>query len=65
MPNSIYDVVLIQQLRWINHWLIGWLKDAIDAMDGSVLDGRELRVQYARYGRPKEERRRSSRRRRR
>lgn len=43
-------------------------EDAIDAMDGSVLDGRELRVQYARYGRPKEDRRRggykSSRRRR-
>jgi len=35
-------------------------EDAIDAMDGSVLDGRELRVQYARYGRPKEDRRRTS-----
>jgi len=35
-------------------------EDAIDAMDGSVLDGRELRVQYARYGRPKEDRRRGS-----
>lgn len=32
--------------------------DAIDAMDGAILDGRELRVQHARYGRPREERRR-------
>ena len=34
--------------------------DAIDAMDGSILDGRELRVQHARYGRPRDERRRTS-----
>lgn len=27
-------------------------EDAIDAMDGRILDGRELRVQMARYGRP-------------
>ncbi|MEJ1269263.1 serine/arginine-rich splicing factor 2 [Cricetulus griseus] len=27
-------------------------EDAMDAMDGAVLDGRELRVQMARYGRP-------------
>lgn len=27
-------------------------EDALDAMDGRVLDGRELRVQMARYGRP-------------
>lgn len=32
--------------------------DAIDAMDGAILDGRELRVQHARYGRPREDRRR-------
>lgn len=28
-------------------------EDAMDAMDGAVLDGRELRVQMARYGRPR------------
>ncbi|XP_038632918.1 serine/arginine-rich splicing factor 2-like [Scyliorhinus canicula] len=33
-------------------------EDAIDAMDGAVLDGRELRVQMARYGRPAESHRR-------
>ena len=27
-------------------------EDAMDATDGAVLDGRELRVQMARYGRP-------------
>lgn len=27
-------------------------QDALDAMDGRMLDGRELRVQMARYGRP-------------
>lgn len=27
-------------------------EDALDAMDGRMLDGRELRVQMARYGRP-------------
>ncbi|XP_065165295.1 serine/arginine-rich splicing factor 2 [Atheta coriaria] len=27
-------------------------EDALDAMDGYMLDGRELRVQMARYGRP-------------
>lgn len=27
-------------------------EDALDAMDGKMLDGRELRVQMARYGRP-------------
>lgn len=27
-------------------------EDAMDAMDGALLDGRELRVQMARYGRP-------------
>lgn len=32
--------------------------DAIDAMDGAILDGRELRVQHARYGRPRDDRRR-------
>ncbi|KAK3598844.1 hypothetical protein CHS0354_008586 [Potamilus streckersoni] len=29
-------------------------EDAMDAMDGIILDGRELRVQMARYGRPEE-----------
>lgn len=29
-------------------------EDAIDSMDGAVLDGRELRVQTAKYGRPTE-----------
>lgn len=27
-------------------------EDAMDSMDGALLDGRELRVQMARYGRP-------------
>ena len=27
-------------------------EDAMDAMDGAIFDGRELRVQTARYGRP-------------
>lgn len=27
-------------------------EDAMDAMDGAIMDGRELRVQMARYGRP-------------
>ena len=27
-------------------------EDAMDSMDGAVLDGRELRVQMAKYGRP-------------
>ncbi|GJQ86926.1 RNA binding protein [Oryctes borbonicus] len=43
-------------------------EDALDAMDGRMLDGRELRVQMARYGRPTSPHRRygrSSRRRRR
>ncbi|KAB0794074.1 hypothetical protein PPYR_13694 [Photinus pyralis] len=42
-------------------------EDALDAMDGRMLDGRELRVQMARYGRPTSPHRRygrSSRRRR-
>ena len=29
-------------------------EDAMDAMDGAIMDGRELRVQLARYGRPHE-----------
>ncbi|KAK3598842.1 hypothetical protein CHS0354_008584 [Potamilus streckersoni] len=29
-------------------------EDAMDAMDGIIMDGRELRVQRARYGRPEE-----------
>ena len=29
-------------------------EDAMDAMDGAIFDGRELRVQMARYGRPSE-----------
>lgn len=37
-------------------------EDALDAMDGRMLDGRELRVQMARYGRPSSPYRRSSRR---
>lgn len=39
-------------------------EDALDAMDGRLLDGRELRVQMARYGRPSSPYRRHSRRRR-
>jgi len=27
-------------------------EDALDSMDGAIMDGRELRVQMARYGRP-------------
>ncbi|CAD7080148.1 unnamed protein product [Hermetia illucens] len=34
-------------------------EDALEAMDGRVLDGRELRVQMARYGRPTSPHRRS------
>ncbi|CAG9773960.1 unnamed protein product [Ceutorhynchus assimilis] len=34
-------------------------EDALDAMDGRMLDGRELRVQMARYGRPTSPHRRS------
>ena len=33
-------------------------EDALDAMDGATMDGRELRVQMARYGRPSEPHRR-------
>ncbi|XP_041362641.1 serine/arginine-rich splicing factor 2-like [Gigantopelta aegis] len=33
-------------------------EDAIDCMDGAVMDGREIRVQMARYGRPTEPARR-------
>lgn len=29
-------------------------EDALDSMDGAIMDGRELRVQMARYGRPSE-----------
>lgn len=29
-------------------------EDAMDAMDGAIMDGRELRVQCAKYGRPSE-----------
>ncbi|XP_075231299.1 SR family splicing factor SC35 isoform X2 [Lycorma delicatula] len=38
-------------------------EDALDAMDGRLLDGRELRVQMARYGRPSSPYRRGRRRR--
>lgn len=36
-------------------------EDALEAMDGRILDGRELRVQMARYGRPTSPQRRSGR----
>lgn len=36
-------------------------EDALDAMDGRILDGRELRVQMARYGRPTSPQRRGGR----
>lgn len=36
-------------------------EDALDAMDGRILDGRELRVQMARYGRPSSPHRRHGR----
>lgn len=36
-------------------------EDALEAMDGRMLDGRELRVQMARYGRPTSPQRRSGR----
>ena len=32
-------------------------EDAMDSMDGALLDGRELRVHLAKYGRPSEPRR--------
>lgn len=35
-------------------------EDAMDGMDGYVLDGRELRVQMARYGRPADPYRRNN-----
>lgn len=35
-------------------------EDALEAMDGRMLDGRELRVQMARYGRPSSPNRRSN-----
>ncbi|CAN8002255.1 unnamed protein product [Ixodes hexagonus] len=35
-------------------------EDAMDALDGYILDGRELRVQMARYGRPTDPYRQSS-----
>lgn len=38
-------------------------EDALDSMDGRLLDGRELRVQMARYGRPSSPYRRGRRRR--
>lgn len=40
-------------------------EDAMDSLDGYILDGRELRVQMARYGRPGDPRRGSRNRRRR
>lgn len=36
-------------------------EDALDSMDRAMLDGRELRVQMARYGRPSSDRRGSRR----
>ena len=33
-------------------------EDAMDGLDGAILDGRELRVQMAKYGRPSEPMRR-------
>ena len=36
-------------------------EDAMDAMDGAIFDGRELRVQMARYGRPSDPYRRGPR----
>ena len=38
-------------------------EDAMDALDGKMVDGREIRVSLAKYGRPSEPRRRSPRRR--
>lgn len=49
--------------QWlICSWMVIWLRfydkrdaeDAMDAMDGRTLDGRDLRVAMARYGRPDE-----------
>ena len=34
-------------------------EDAMDSMDGAIMDGRELRVQLARYGRPSDSYRRA------
>ena len=36
-------------------------EDAMDDMDGAILDGREVRCQMARYGRPSEPQRRGGR----
>lgn len=38
-------------------------EDAMDRLDGTVLDGREIRIQLARYGRPTDGRRGDRRRR--
>ena len=37
-------------------------EDAMDSLDGTIVDGRELRVQLAKYGRPSDSRRGPSRR---
>ena len=36
-------------------------EDAMDSLDGTIVDGRELRVQLAKYGRPSEPHRRGRR----
>ena len=38
-------------------------EDAMDSLDGTIVDGRELRVQMAKYGRPSDPHRRGGRRR--
>lgn len=56
--------------EWLNYFLNDFscrfydkrdAEDALEAMDGRMLDGRELRVQMARYGRPTSPQRRRDR----
>lgn len=54
------DLTVIDVILFMYSWLIVLRRfydkrdaeDALEAMDGRMLDGRELRVQMARYGRP-------------
>lgn len=46
---SLYNYLLLNLCRFYDK---RDAEDALEAMDGRMLDGRELRVQMARYGRP-------------
>lgn len=49
VPNIIMQINLPFSCRFYDK---RDAEDALEAMDGRMLDGRELRVQMARYGRP-------------